>query len=122
MAGKKAFNRNLARVAWGILLIWWGVVIMVNPLTIGIGAAGTGVVLLSINGLRWLKGMPTRVSTTQIGLIAILWGILDQARHMLALPSGLSFALLLVVSGLSVLITPLFPRPKFHNVERTGDV
>jgi hypothetical protein len=122
MGGKKAFNRNLARAAWGFLLIWWGVVIIVNPLTIGIGAIGTGIILLGLNTIRWLKGIPTRVGTTQFGLIAILWGALDQARHMLALPSGMSFALLLVVSGLSVLITPLFSRPKFRNVGRTGDV
>lgn len=122
MGGKKAFNRNLTRTAWGSLLIWWGVVIIVNPFTIGIGSIGTGFILLGLNTLRWLKGIPTRVSTTQIGLIAILWGTLDQARHMLGLPSGFSFALLLVVSGISVLMTPIFTRPKHRNVESTGDV
>jgi hypothetical protein len=122
MGGKKAFNRNLARAAWGSLLIWWGVVIIVNPFTIGIGAMGTGIVLLGINVFRWRKGYPTRGSTTQLGLMTLLWGLLDQGRHMLALPSGISFALLLVVSGLSVLITPMFIRPKFNKMEHAGDV
>jgi hypothetical protein len=122
MGGKKAFNRNLARAAWGCLLIWWGVVILVNPFTIGIGAIGTGIILLGLNAFRWLRGYPPRGSTTQFGLMAILWGFLDQARSMLALPSGLSLALLLMVGGFSVLITPLFTRPKFNKVERAGDV
>ena len=122
MGSKKAFNRNLARAAWGSLLIWWGVVIMVDPLTIGSGAIGTGIILVSLNAFRWLKSYPTRGSTTQLGLMALLWGILDQARHMLALPSGISFALLLVVSGLSVLITPLFTRRRFNKIEHAGDV
>ena len=122
MGGKKTFNRNLARAAWGCLLIWWGVVIIVNPFTIGTGAIGTGIILLSLNVFRWLKGYPTRGSTTQLGLMALLWGLLDQARHILDLPSGISFALLLVVSGISVLITPLFTRPKFNKLEHTGDV
>lgn len=122
MGGKKVFNRNLARAAWGFLLIWWGVVIIVNPFTIGIGAIGTGIILLSLNAFRWLRGYPTRGSTTQLGLMTLLWGLLEQARYMLALPSGISFALLLVVSGLSVLITPFFVRPNINKMQHAGDV
>lgn len=122
MGGKKAFNRNLARMAWGFLLIWWGVVIIVNPFTIGIGTIGTGIILLSLNAFRWLRGYPTRESTTQLGLMILLWGLLDQARYMLALPSGISFALLLMVSGLSALITPFFARPKMNKMEYAGEV
>lgn len=122
MGSKKTINRHLARAAWGLLLIWWGVVIMIDPLTISIGAMGTGVILLGINAFRWLKGIPTRARTTQIGLIALVWGTLDQARIMLGLPGGLSFALLLVVNGLAVLAAPLLARRKVHPVESSGDV
>jgi hypothetical protein len=122
MGTKKTINRLLARIAWGLLLIWWGVVIMIDPLTIGIGAMGSGMILLSINAFRWLKGIPTRERTTQIGLIALVWGALDQARIMLGLPGGLSFALLLVVNGLAVLVAPLLARRKLHHVQGSGDV
>jgi hypothetical protein len=122
MGTKKTINRLLARVAWGSLLIWWGVVIMIDPLTPGIGAMGSGMILLGINVFRWLKGIPTRERTTQIGLIALVWGALDQARTMLGLPGGLSFALLLVVNGLAVLAAPLLARRKLHHVESSGDV
>jgi hypothetical protein len=122
MGTKKTINRLLARVAWGSLLIWWGVVIMIDPLTLGIGAMGSGMILLGINVFRWLKGIPTRERTTQIGLIAFVWGALEQARTMLGLPGGLSFALLLVVNGLAVLAAPLLARRKLHHVESSGDV
>jgi hypothetical protein len=122
MGGKKTLNRRLARMAWGALLIWWGVVIIIEPITIGIGAVGTGLILLGVNAIRSLKGISTRHRTTQLAFIAILWGALDQARYMLALQSELSFALLLVVSGLTVLLSPLLTRPRLHNASRTSDV
>jgi hypothetical protein len=122
MGAKKTINRQMARVAWGSLLIWWGVVIMIDPLTIGIGAMGTGMILLGINAFRWLKGIPTRQRTTQIGMIALVWGALDQARYMLGLPAGLSFALLLVVNGLAMLFAPILARLKMCNMEGSGDV
>jgi hypothetical protein len=122
MGTKKTINRLLARIAWGSLLIWWGVVIMIDPLTIGIGAMVSGMILLGINAFRWLKGIPTRERTTQIGSIALLWGALDQARYVLGLPGGLSFALLLVVNGLAVLAAPLLARRKLHHVQSSGDV
>ena len=37
----KKLNHRFASVGWGLLFIWWGVVIMVDPLTIGMGAIGT---------------------------------------------------------------------------------
>ena len=122
MGGKKTLNRHLARLAWGALLIWWGVVLIIEPITVGIAAAGTGLILLGVNAIRSLKGIPTRHKTTLIAFIAILWGTLDQARYMLALSSGLSFALLLVVSGLTVLLSPLLTRPRLRNANRAGDV
>ncbi len=122
MGGKKTLNRRLARLAWGALLIWWGVVLIIEPITIGIGVVGTGLILLGVNAIRSLRGISPRHRTTLIGFIAVLWGALDQARYMLALPSGLSFALLLVVSGLTVLLSPLLTRPRLRNANRAGDV
>jgi hypothetical protein len=122
MGGKKKLNRCLSRLAWGALLIWWGVVLIIEPITLGIGAVGTGLILLGVNFIRTLRGIPSRHRTTLIGFIAVLWGALDQARYMLALPSELSFALLLVVSGLTVLLSPLLTRPRLRNANRAGDV
>jgi len=103
----RTLNHNLATLGWGALFIWWGVVVLIDPLTIGIGAIGTGLILLGVNGARWLKGIPTKGSTTALGVIALTWGALDQARIALALPSGASFALLLVGVGVITVASEL---------------
>jgi len=97
MANAKTLNHNFATIGNGALLIWWGIVIMFDPLTIGMGAIGTGLILLGLNMARVLNGIPTRRSTTVFGIIALVWGILDTVFT----PSfELSFALMLIVIGL----------------------
>jgi hypothetical protein len=122
MDDKRTLNHRLATMAWGVLLIWWGVVIVIDPLTIGIGAIGTGLILLGVNAIRSWKGIPPKNGNNLIGIIAIVWGALDQARHMLALPLELSFASLLIVIGLVELIAPLFAHPNLPAGDRPGDV
>jgi hypothetical protein len=97
MEDMEGFNHRIATIADGLLLIWWGVVIVVDPLTIGLGAIVTGLILLGLNGIRLLKGIPTKTSTTLLGLIALLWGIFD---HVLALQFWSSFAGLLIAIGI----------------------
>ncbi len=122
MEDQKRFNHQLAAMAWGALLIWWGVVIAVDPITVAIGAIGTGLILLGVNAIRTLKGIPIRNSNNWVGSIAIAWGVLDQARYMLALSPWLSLALLLIVVGFANLLSPLFARPKLGAGDQAGDV
>lgn len=97
MENTQTLNHHIAIIADGILLIWWGTVIVVDPLTIGIGAIGTGLILLGVNALRLLKGIPTKTNTTGYGLVALIWGALHQVLSLHPWPS---FALLLIVIGL----------------------
>ncbi len=97
MENAATFNRNLAAVGNSVLLIWWGIVIVIDPLTIALGAVGTGLILLGVNGVRRLNRIPTRGSTTTLGVIALAWGILDSALDP---RFEISFALLLIVIGL----------------------
>lgn len=112
MAAEKKFNHNLSTFGWGALLVWWGISLMIDPITFGMCALGSGVILLSINAVRLLKGIPALGSTTFIGVIALVWGILDQARGMLALSEDISWALLLVVIGVVIWIELLLPRAR----------
>ncbi len=107
MESTKALNHNLAAIGNGALLIWWGVVIMIDPLTIGMGAIGTGLIMLGVNAARRLKGIPTKASTTFLGSVAVAWGGLDT---VLSPRPGFSFALLLVILGLATLATLLARR------------
>ncbi len=105
---KQSMNRNLATVGWGALFIWWGISIMIDPITIGMSAIGTGLILLGVNAVRMLNGIPTNGSTTAVGVIVLVWGVLD---HALLLQFGASFAVMLIVIGV-VAIASLVTRPK----------
>jgi hypothetical protein len=110
------FKRSLGAIAWGTLLIWWGIVIAIDPLTIAIGAIGSGVILVGVNAILAFKGIPGKAGNIELGLISIAWGALDQVRHMLGLPVALSFALLLFVLGVDLILTPLFRRAGLQDV------
>jgi hypothetical protein len=96
MESKKELNHRLAALAEALILIWWGVVIVVDPVTFGLGLTGTGLILLGLNGIRLLQGMPTKSNTTVLGLIVLVWGVCD---HALALDFWSSLAVLLMVIG-----------------------
>ena len=108
MENTNTLNHNFATIGNGALLIWWGVVMMVHPLTIGMGAIGTGLIMLGVNAARLLKGIPTKGSTTIIGTIALVWGTLDTIFNP---RFELSFAMMLIVIGL-VTIASLLTRTK----------
>ncbi len=104
MENIKTQNHNLATIGNGALLIWWGIVIMIDPLTIGMGAIGTGLIMLGVNVARWRSGIPSKASTTFIGSIALVWGALDSIFDPRL---ELSFAILLVVIGLATIASLL---------------
>jgi len=104
----QTMNRTLATIGWGALFVWWGISIMIGPITIGMSAVGTGLILLGVNAVRLLKGIPTNGSTTVVGIIALMWGALD---HALALRFEASLATMLIVIGV-VTIASLVTHPK----------
>jgi hypothetical protein len=108
----KTIQHNLATIGWGALLVWWGLSFMIGPITIGMSAVGTGLILLGVNAARALKGISASRSTTAWGIIALGWGILD---HALALSFERSFAALLIVIGVVTLMS-LLARPKVNQV------
>ena len=104
MENAQTLNRNLAVIGDSALLIWWGIVLMVHPLTIGMGAIGTGLIMLGVSAARALKGIPAKGSTTTIGIIALAWGALDTVFDP---RFELSFAMLLIVTGVILLTREL---------------
>ena len=97
MENASSLNRIFSKIGDNLLLIWWGIVMIVHPLTIGMCAIGTGLILLGVNAARRLKGIPTKRTTTVVGSMAALWGMLDV---ILRPRFEVSFALLLIVIGL----------------------
>lgn len=101
-------NRTLATIGWGVLFVWWGISILIGPITIGMSAIGTGLILLGVNAVRLLKRIPTNASTTAVGVIALVWGSLD---HALSLHFWASFATMMIVIGV-VAIASLVTHPQ----------
>jgi hypothetical protein len=95
---------SLEAVAWGALLVWWGVTELVPGLPKGTGAVGVGLILLGVNAVRRLSGAPILVFSTILGALALVWGGLDLAASLLSLPFEMpTFAILLIVLGAMLL-------------------
>ena len=104
----RSLNYYISAVGESLLLIWWGVVIVIDSLTIGAGAMGTGLILLGMNAVRMLNHIHPKRRTSILGTIALAWGVLDQA---LKLPIEASFAVLLIVIGMTgIVFCLLIPR------------
>jgi hypothetical protein len=94
---------NLDTIAWGAFFIWWGITELLGSLPEGVGAIGVGLILLGLNMVRSMKGIPGSGFTTILGILALVWGGLELVGVALSLPFELSiFAILLIVLGVSL--------------------
>ena len=90
MDNTQALNRSLETLAWGLLFIWlgiwWGIIGLREFLPGGTGAFGIGLILLGLNGARWLKGISISLFSTSLGIFFLVLGGLKLARVVLHLP------------------------------------
>ncbi len=101
-------NRTFERLAWGAFFIWWGITELFHFLPAGTGAVGFGLILIGLNAARSLNGVPTSGFTITLGILALVWGGLELAGAVLALPFELPvFAILLIVLGVIMLAREL---------------
>jgi len=104
MNATKNLTRNFDAIGWGALFIWWGISVLVTSLPVGTVAIGTGVILIGVNVARKLSGVPISRFSTTVGILALIWGVLELVGVLLSLPFELPiFAILLIVLGVIVL-------------------
>jgi hypothetical protein len=104
----QTLNRNFEAIAWGALLIWWGITELVPSLPDGTGALGIGLILIGVNFARRLNGIPISGFSTTVGILALVWGGLELVGVLLSLPFELPiFAILLIVLGAIILAPAL---------------
>ena len=104
MENVRTANQNYGQLAWGAIFVWWGITEMFNFLPKGTGALGLGLILIGLNAVRSLKGVPTNGFSVTVGILALVLGVLELAGFFLALPFEIPvFAVLLIVLGLIVL-------------------
>lgn len=97
-------NGTLEAVAWGSLLVWWGVTELGSALPHGMSPLGVGLILVGINVVRRLSGVAIRMWSTVLGVLALVWGGLDLAGSLWRPPFEMpTFAILLIVLGAMVL-------------------
>jgi len=106
-------DRKFETIAWGALLIWWGLRWWpLESLPNGAGLLGTGLILLGVNAARALKGVPARSSTTIFGFLALAFGGPLLAREVLHLSFEIPvFGVLLIALGVVILARELLGQP-----------
>lgn len=113
MDNQQEFKRKYNAIAWGLLLILWGITILFDFVPFGVGLLGTGLILLGANGVRTLHGLPAKDDNTVLGVLALAWGGLELARPILRQLFEFAdwdwaiFAILLVVLGVILLAREL---------------
>ncbi len=101
-------SRNFDAIGWGALFRWWGISLMVPSLPNGIAPLGTGLILIGVNIARKFAGLPMSSFSTTIGILAIVWGVLELVGVLANLPYEIPiFAILMIVLGLIILAPEL---------------
>ena len=109
MNDTQILNRNFEAIAWGALLIWWGITELIPSMPDGSGPIGIGLILIGVNIARSLNGVPANRFSITLGILALVWGGLEMAGTLLSLPFELPvFAILLIVLGAIILAPALF--------------
>lgn len=106
----KSINKRYETIAWGLGLIWIGILGIIPGNQNGIGLLSIGLILLGLNLLRYLKKIPVNGFSSILGIICSAFGVIVLVRQILGYP-GFEldlFAIMLIVIGLYILI----PSPK----------
>jgi hypothetical protein len=92
-------------VAWGLLFVWWGLRWwLFISLPNGSGLVGTGLILLGLNLARAISNMPSKGSTTLMGISALILGVLMIALGIYQIPLQIPIIeTALILSGLALI-------------------
>ncbi len=115
---KKALNKRLESVAWGLFLIMLGGFALVPDNTIPKGAwsIGIGVIMLGLNAARYFSKLKMSGFTTVLGILALLGGIAE----LIGITS-LDAALLLIILGAYLILKPWFEKHKLFGKAEQAD-
>jgi hypothetical protein len=99
----RAINERLEHIGWGLFLIMIGGLGLVPDEYVpeGLWLVGAGLIMLGLNGARYVKGIRLSGFTIVLGLIALFSGVGDMFG--LDLPV---LAILLILIGANMLLKP----------------
>jgi len=111
---KVTLNKRLEDSAWGFFLLLIGTLLLLPSALAPQGAwlIGAGLIMLLLNGVRYVNDISVSRFTVVLGLVAILVGL----ASFLGLKPPL-FAIFLALIGLSIIVRSLLP-PKVDRRNR----
>lgn len=104
---KKALDKRLDSIGWGLFLIMIGGLWLAPKETIpeGTWLIGTGIIILGLMGIRYLYGIKISGFWFVLGLIALAFGISDVfGVNIPVLP------ILIIIIGISIVVKPLIKK------------
>jgi len=106
---KRALNKRLETIGWGLFLIMLGGIALVPKETVreGVWSIGVGLIMLGLNAARYLNGIKMSGFTLFLGALALFTGIGEFLGVELPV-----FEILLILIGLNIIIRPLLEKRK----------
>lgn len=106
IGSKATLNKRLEDSGWGFFLLMIGTLLMLPSDLVPQGAwlIGAGLIMLGLNGIRYINGISVSRFTTVLGFISVLVGL----ASFFGLRPPL-FAIFLAIVGLSIIIRSLLP-------------
>ena len=103
---KANLNKRLEDSGWGFFLLLIGTLLLLPSELVPQGAwlIGAGLIMLGLNGIRYLNSIGVSRFTVVLGFVAILGGL----ASFLGLKPPL-FAIFLALIGLSIIVRSLLP-------------
>ena len=111
---KVTLNKRLEDSAWGFFLLLIGTLLLLPSAVVHqcVWLIGAGLIMLLLNGVRYVNDISVSRFTVVLGLVAILVGL----ASFLGLKPPL-FAIFLALIGLSIIVRSLLP-PKVDRRNR----
>jgi hypothetical protein len=106
---QSTLGKRLDHLGWGLFLIMTGTIWLVPAQRVppGTWLVGTGVLLLAINGIRYLKGIGLNGFTTFLGAMALVAGLGDFLGLRLPI-----LAICFIAIGAGIIFRPLATRAR----------
>jgi hypothetical protein len=75
VSDKRALDHQFERISWALFLIMLGGLGLVPGVPSGTWLIGTGLIMLGLNVVRYLNGIPVGIFSISLGFAAIAFGV-----------------------------------------------
>ena len=106
---KYALNKRIEAVGWGLFLIMIGGIALIpdNQVPNGLWLIGVGLIMIGVNGVRYLNQIKMSSFSLVLGIVALIAGLSDFVGIDLPM-----FPILLILVGASILFRMLVEKDR----------